>query len=53
MFIKDMNNMQSWAGVQSDKNMASKLMYSPNDDIQNYPFCRLKLEVETFKKNLT
>ena len=51
MFIKDMNNMQSWAGVQSDKKMDGKLMYIPNDDIQNYPFCRLKLEVETFEKS--
>ena len=23
-------------------------MYIPNDDAQNYPFCRLKLVVETF-----
>ena len=22
-------------------------MYTPNDDTQNYPFCRLKLVVET------
>ena len=27
--------------------MADKLMYIPNDDTQNYPFCRLKLVVET------
>ena len=24
-------------------------MYIPNDDTQNYPFCRLKLVVETFE----
>ena len=24
-------------------------MYIPNDDRQNYPFCKLKLEVATFK----
>ena len=29
-------------------NIALKLMYIPNDDKQNYPFCRLQLVVETF-----
>ena len=29
--------------------MVDKLIYIPNDDTQNYPFCRLKLLVETFK----
>ena len=29
--------------------MAEKLMYIPNDDIQNYLFRRLKLVVEAFK----
>ena len=31
--------------------MADKLMYIPNNDTQNYPFCRLKLvdELETFE----
>ena len=29
--------------------MADKLIYIPNDDAQNYPFCRLKLMVERFK----
>ena len=29
--------------------MAYKLMYIPNDDTQNYPFCRLKLVVEMFE----
>ncbi len=24
-------------------------MYIPNDDLQNYPFCGLKLVVETFE----
>ena len=28
--------------------MADKLMYIPNDDTQNYPFCNLQLVVETF-----
>ena len=27
-------------------------MYIPNDDVQNYPFCRLQLKVETFKTKL-
>ena len=27
--------------------MADKLMHIPNDDTKNYPFCRLKLAVET------
>ena len=29
--------------------MDDKLMYIPNDDKQNYPFCRLQLVVGTFK----
>ena len=29
--------------------MDDKFMYIPNDDTQNYLFCRLKLVVETFK----
>ena len=28
--------------------MTDKLMYIPNEDTQNYPFCRLQLVVETF-----
>ena len=28
--------------------MADKLMYTPNDDTQSYPLCRLQLVVETF-----
>ena len=28
--------------------MADKLMYIPDDDTQNYPFCRLQLVIETF-----
>ena len=31
-----------------DKTMANKLMYIPNEDTQNNPFCRLILEFETF-----
>ena len=29
--------------------MSDKLKYVPSDDTQNYPFCRFKLVVETFK----
>ena len=29
--------------------MSDKLMYIPNNDTQNYPFCRLKFVVETFE----
>ena len=28
--------------------MDDKLIYIPNDDTQNYPFCRLQLVVKTF-----
>ena len=28
--------------------MANKLMYIPNDDTDNYTFCRVQLVVETF-----
>ena len=35
--------------VERDKTMADKLMYITNGDTQNYPFCRLKLVVETFE----
>ena len=34
-----------------DKTMANKLMYIPNYDAQNYPFCRFKLQVAMFKPN--
>ena len=29
--------------------MTNKLIHIPNDDTQKYPFCRLKLVVETFE----
>ena len=29
--------------------MADKLMYIPNNDTRNYPFCGLQLMVETFR----
>ncbi len=28
--------------------MADKLMYIPNDDTQDYPFCRLQSAMEAF-----
>ena len=31
-----------------DKTMADKLMYIPNDNTQNYHFCRIKLMVAKF-----
>ena len=31
-----------------DNTMAEKLMNIPNDDTQNFPFCKLQLVVETF-----
>ena len=34
--------------IQRDKTMADNLKYIPNDDTQNYPFCRLQLVVESF-----
>ena len=35
-------------GILRGKTMANKLMYIPNNDIENYPFCRLKEVVEKF-----
>ena len=32
--------------------MADKLMFIPNDDTQNYLFCRFKLVVETFEHSI-
>ena len=32
--------------------MTDKFMYIPNNDTQNYPFCILKLVVETFDTQL-
>ena len=29
--------------------MADKWLYIPNDDNENYPFCRLQLMVEAFE----
>ena len=35
-----------------DRTMTKKLMYIPNDDSQNCPFCRLQLVVETLDTKL-
>jgi len=32
--------------------MAYKLMHIPNDDTQNYSFCRLNFVVETFEHSI-
>ena len=37
------------SGIYRDNTMADKFMYIPNDNAQNYPFCRLKLVVEKFE----
>ena len=29
-----------YAGILRNKTIDDKLMYNPNNDIQNYPFCR-------------
>ena len=33
------------------KALANKFIYIPNEDIQNYPVCRLQLVVETLNQN--
>ena len=38
----------STPGILRYKTMANKLMYIPNDDTQNYLFCRLQYMVGTF-----
>ena len=35
------------AGSQGEKTIADNLMYFTNNETQNYPFCRLRLVVET------
>ena len=35
-----------------NKTMDDKFMHIPNDDPQNYPFCKLELVVETFNTQL-
>ena len=34
------------SGIKRDKTIADKLMYIPNDDTLNYPFCRLQSVVK-------
>ena len=41
--------MVKFAGIWRYKTMADKLMYIPNYDTQNYPFCRFKLVAEAFE----
>ena len=36
-------------GTFRDKTMDNKLMYIPNDDKQNYPFCGSKLLIEKYE----
>ena len=44
--------MEIVPGIWKDKTIIDdELIYIPNDDIQNYPFCILKLVVETFETN--
>ena len=39
----------AFSGILRDKKtVADILMYIPNDDTQQHPFCRLQLVVETF-----
>ena len=40
--------MHNCAGISRDKKMADKLMHNSNNYIQNYPFCRLQLVIDTF-----
>ncbi len=40
--------MMNLSGIYSDKTIADKLMYIPNDYTQYYTFCILQLMVETF-----
>ena len=35
-----------YSGIYRDRTMADKLMYIPNDDTHNYPFCKLQLVVK-------
>ena len=44
--FKNSNSIFLWD--VRDKTIAVKLMYIPNDETQNYSFCRLQLVVETF-----
>ena len=37
-----------YKGILMDKTMADKLLYTPNDNTQKYPFCKLQLVVNTF-----
>ena len=41
----NLNNYNT--GILTDKTMIDKLMYIPNADTHNYPFCRLQLANDT------
>ena len=40
--------MLDFTWILRDKTMIDNLKDLPNDDTQNFPFCRLQLVVETF-----
>ena len=40
--------MHNCAGISRHKKLADKLMHILNNYIQNYPFCRLQLVIDTF-----
>ena len=47
MFLfRKVQNVRKTAGILRDKTKNDKLMYSPNYDKENYPFCKLKSFVE-------
>ena len=41
-------SMQSLPGIERDKTMAYELIYIPNDDTQNFPICKLVVEMFGF-----
>ena len=41
-----------YIGILRGKTIADKLTYIPNDDTQNYPFCKLQLVVENLNTHL-
>ena len=48
-FLQSFKICLVFSGILMDKTIGDKLMYIPNDDTQNYPFCSLKLLLEMFK----
>ena len=45
----DEKNCLFLQGSKGIRQWMYKLMYIPNDDTQSYPFCNVKLVVETFE----